>query len=240
MNHNDNTRYYMDEGVYMGHLARLRRLTELEAPELILRNEQYILDHAVVVQTDEYGCQHFPASAAPEDADRWLETGCGCELCIPRYRDPDGAPDTTQVAGETLDLALELARQDGGRHLFALYGGEPDCSLSMSLPLTALGSSPEELFRTIWEQQDSCCRALPEPLSVQPRTDDSVTACSGLLLRRVSPTEDRPHEWLCGSEGPAYLARLLRDILSSEDPCLLVLPQQALAEAALRMRDAER
>lgn len=239
MSYNHNTRYYMDEGVYMGHLARLRRLTELEAPELILRNEQYILDHAVVVQTDEYGRQHFPASAAPEDADRWLEAGCGCEVCIPRYRDPDGAPDTTRAAGETLDLALELARQDGGRHLFALYGGEPDCSLSMTLPLEALGSSPEELFRAIWELQDSCSRALPEPLTVRPCTDGCVTAHSGPLLLRVIPTEDRPREWLHGSEGPAYLARLLRDILSSEDPCLLVLPQQALAEAEERMDAAE-
>jgi hypothetical protein len=68
---------YMTEAALDHVVNRALRLEELDAPELIVRNERHIAEHAVVVAVDEEGFVHFPASADEEDAENFLDEGCG-------------------------------------------------------------------------------------------------------------------------------------------------------------------
>lgn len=161
---------YMTEAALDHVVNRALRLEELDAPELIVRNERHIAEHAVVVAVDEEGFVHFPASADEEDAENFLDEGCGYRFIM---------NDESRVHEDALEGVLKLAgRLDDGTGFALLWN-----NVFFMVPRSALGCSLRDMGRLVYEGLDALRdQGKTLPLIALPQLDGRVCVQLGPVL----------------------------------------------------------
>ena len=179
---------YMTEAALDHAVNRALRLEELGAPELIVNNERFMVKNAVVVAVDEEGFVHFPASAEEEDAENFLDEGCGYRFVM---------NDESHVYEDALEGVLKLAgRLNDGTGCALLWD-----NVFFMVPRSALGRRLNDMGRLVYDGLNALRgQGRKLPMIALPQLDGRVCVQLGPVLgmTTMEGVEDQAgfNEWL--------------------------------------------